>query len=127
DVVVAARGDPRRAEVAAAHVRADAHAFRLARQGAVDVADVGQVLVLAVAADLIDVGALARIVEVREARVVNLQVGAAEPAEFLDLPRVDFGEGGPELLHVGIDGRIDGRSAAAVVDHAGRGFRQLGR
>ena len=47
----------------------------------VEVADVGLVLVLGVVAELADLLALARIVEVGEARVVELQVGAAELAE----------------------------------------------
>src|SRR5204863_8858980 len=85
DEVVAALRDPRRAEVAAAHVRRDRHPRWPVRERLVDVADIGLVLVLRVAADLGDVLALVRVVEVGEARVVELEVGAAELAEPPDL------------------------------------------
>ena len=52
-----------------------------ARDRLVEVADVGLVLVLGVAADLGHVRALLRVVEVREAGVVELQVAAAQLAE----------------------------------------------
>src|SRR5439155_289758 len=63
DEVVAALGHPRRAEVAAAHVRGDRHALGAAAERLVDVADVDLVLVLGIAADLADVLALFGIVQ----------------------------------------------------------------
>jgi hypothetical protein len=58
-------------------VGGDRHALGAALERLVDVADVGLVLVLGVAAELGDVLALLGVVEVGEARVVELQVGAA--------------------------------------------------
>ena len=52
--------------------------FGLARQGPVDVADAGDVPMFVVTAGLIDVGALSGTVEIRQARVVELQGGAAD-------------------------------------------------
>jgi hypothetical protein len=66
-----------KAEVAAAHVDGNGHALRPLGERAVYVADVGLVLVLGVPVQRGDVLALARVVEVGEARVVKLQVGAA--------------------------------------------------
>ena len=71
----------------------------------VDVADVLLVLVLGVAADRRDVVALLRVVQVREARVVELEVGAAELAEPAHLLAVRGGQVGPELVEVGVDVR----------------------
>ena len=51
------------------------------RERLVDVADVLDVLALGIAADRGDVLALVRVVHVGEARVVELEVGAAELAE----------------------------------------------
>ena len=59
-------------------------------------------LVGGIAADLGDVLALLRIVEVGEARVVQLEVGAAEAAEARDLVAVGGGEIGPERVEIGI-------------------------
>ena len=81
DEVVAALGHPRGAEVAAAHVGRDRHALGAAGERLVDVADVALVQVLGVAALIGDHARAARIVEVGEARVVELQVRAAELAE----------------------------------------------
>ena len=81
DEVVASLGGPGGAEVPAAHVRRDAHPVRPVGERLVDVADVLDVLALGVAADRRDVLALVRVVHVGEARVVELQVGAAELAE----------------------------------------------
>jgi hypothetical protein len=68
----------------------------------VDEADVDQVLVLAIAADAIDIGALRGVVEIGEAGVVELQIGAAERREAGDLLGVDLGEVVPERRHVGV-------------------------
>ena len=78
DEVVAALGGPHRLVVAAAQVRGDGHVRRLVGERAVDVPDVLLVQVLGVAADRLDVLALGRVVDVGEARVVELQVAAAE-------------------------------------------------
>ena len=77
DVVVAALGDPRRAEVAAAHVHGQRHVLRAVGDRLVDLLDVAQVQVLAVLAALVDLLALAGVVEVGEARVVHLQVACS--------------------------------------------------
>src|SRR5262249_11429433 len=77
DVVVASRSDPRRAEVAAAHVCANRHAGRFPGERGVEDANVGQVLASPVAAELSHIIALLWIVEVREARVIELQIRAS--------------------------------------------------
>ena len=88
DEVVAALGDPRGAEVAAAHVRRDRHALGSLRERLVDVGDVGLVQVLDVAAALRgDHLALARVVEVGEARVVELQVACSRARRGAGPPR----------------------------------------
>ena len=125
--VVATLGRPRRAEVAPAHVRRDVHARRPVAQGGVDVADVGLVLVLRVAALRGDHRPLRGVVEVGEAGVVELQVGAAELAEAAYLLGVGVGQVGPERVEVGVDRRVDRGPAAAVVHHARRRDRQLRR
>ncbi len=80
-------------------------------------------LVLRVATELLDVLALRGVVEIGEARVIELQIGAAESAEPGDLFGVDALQVGPEQLHVRIDVRIEHRLDAAVVNHARRGNR----
>ena len=102
-----------------------AHALGPVRERLVDVADVLDVLALGVAADRGDVLALVRVVHVREARVVELEIRAAELAEPPHLVPVRGRQVGPEPVQVGIDGRVDRRLAAAVVDHARRRDRQL--
>src|SRR5205085_1637391 len=75
-VVVTAFRGPRGPEIPAAHVGADAHARWLARKRRVDVADVDAMLFARIATDARHVLALLRIVEIRETRVVELQIGA---------------------------------------------------
>ena len=70
---------------------------------------------------------LGGIVEVRQAGVVELEVGTAELAQGLHLGGVGGAQVVPELVEVGIDGGVDGRPPAAVVDHARRRDGQLGR
>ena len=76
---------------------------------------------------LLHVLALLRIVEIRETRVVELQILAAALAELDDLLRVHRTQVVPELFHARIHAHVDRRAAAAVVDHARRGNRQLRR
>src|SRR5271165_6159065 len=72
DMVVTAFGHPGRAEIAAAHMRAHRHARGLVGERLVDQADVCQVLLVTVAADAGHIGALRRVVEIGQARVVEL-------------------------------------------------------
>ena len=123
--VVATLGRPRRAEVAAAHVRGDPHPLRAAGDRGVDVRDVLLVQVLGVPALGRDHRALLGVVEVGEAGVVELEVGAAELPETADLLGVRRGEVRPERLELGVDRLVDRRPAAAVVDHVRRGDGQL--
>ena len=81
----------------------------------------------AVAADAVDIGALGGVVQIGEAGVVELEIGAAERRQAGDLLGVDLGEVVPERLHLGIGGLVDRRAAAAVMQHRRRGDRQLGR
>ena len=91
------------------------------------VRDVGEVLLVAVLAARVELGALRGVVEVGEARVVELEVGAADVGEALDLQRVDVREVVPEVADVRVDRGVDRGPPAAVVDHARRGDRQLRR
>jgi hypothetical protein len=85
------------------------------------------VLVLGVASQRGYVLALAGVVQVGEGRVVELEVGAAEVAQGPKLVGVGGGEVLPEPLEVGVDVLVDGRPAAAVVDHARGWDRELRR
>lgn len=114
DMVVAALGDPGQAEIAAAHMRAHGHPGRLVGERLIDQADVDQVLVLGVAADAIDIGALHRVVEIGEAGVVELQVAAAHPPRPAISVRYTSGEVAPECIGVGIGGLIAHR---AIIQH----------
>ena len=125
--VVAALGRPHRLVVAAAHVRGDRHVRGPAGQGLVDRGDVGLVLVQRVTADVLDVVALHRVVDVGEAGVVQLQVAAAEVVELRELLPVRGAEVVPELAEVRVDVGGNRVTAAAVVHHGRRRDRQLGR
>ena len=72
-----------------------------------------------------DVLPLGRVVDVGEARIVELQIAAAQRVGAAQLFGVGRGQVVPEVLHVGIYRLLDRGVAAAVVDHAGRGDRQL--
>ena len=84
-------------------------------------------LVQRVTADLLDVVALHRVVDVGEAGVVQLQVAAAEVVELRELLPVGDAEVVPELAEVRVDVAGDRVTAAAVVHHGRRRDRQLGR
>src|SRR3954465_6198458 len=127
DVVVAALGHPRGLEVAAAQVHGDRHALGAAVERLVDVADVVLVEGLRVAAGVGGEVRVLGVVEVGEARVVELQVGAPVVAEGPDLVGVGRREVRPEVVEVGVDRVVDRRAPAAVVDHAGGGDGQLRR
>jgi hypothetical protein len=86
DEVVAALGRPRGLEVAAAHVRGHPHALRSTCDRGVDLPDEPLVLVIGVLSTGGDHLALVRFVEVREARVVELEVGTAELSQSPDRP-----------------------------------------
>src|SRR6185369_5293458 len=126
DEVVPAGGDPGGAEVAAAHVRGDGHVRGLAGDRVVDLLDVPQVHVLGVLAASGDLGALGRVVQVGQRGVVELQVGAAQLVQPLDLVGVGGGQVRPELLHFRVHRLVDRGGAAAVVHHVRRGDGQLG-
>ncbi len=83
-------------------------------------------LVFGVVAAIVEQPPLSGVVQVGEAGVVELQVAAAQAGDAADLFGVGGTEVGPELLLVGVDLRVDGRTAAPVVDHAGRRDGQLG-
>ena len=96
-------------------------------QRLIERADVPDVRVLAVFAHLVHLLALRRIVQIRQADVVQLQIGAAQLREFGDLLRVDLRQIVPEFVDIGINRGIDGRAPAAIVHHAGRWNGELGR
>ena len=66
------------------------------------------------------------IIQEREARVVELQIGTTELAEACNLRRIDFCEIVEVLVDIGIDRAIDS-TARRVVHHAGRRDRLLRR
>ncbi len=84
-------------------------------------------LLVAIAAALGDIVALRRIVEIGEARIIQLQVGAPKLAQRLDLIGVDLLQVVPEQAHLRIHGRIDDGGAAPVVHHARGRDRELRR
>src|SRR5208283_5835595 len=101
-MIVAAGRHPRRAEIAAAQVCAHGHIGGLPPERRIDQPDVDEVLPLSVAADSAYVLALPGIVEIRQAGVVELQIGAAELPQGLDLGSVNLGEVAPEFLQAGV-------------------------
>src|SRR5262249_18491104 len=107
DEVVAAGGGPRGPEVAPAHVRGDRHACGPCRQCVVDLAYVAQVQVIGVLTPRGDLGPLHRVVEVGQAGVVELEVGAAQGGQPGDLVGIGGGQVAPELLDVRVDLRVD--------------------
>ncbi len=84
-------------------------------------------LVLGISAELGDVFALRRVVEIGEAGIVKLQIGAAELAQAFDLVGIDLAEVVPEFRQIRIDVAVDHRIAAAILHHAGRRDGQLRR
>src|SRR5579875_1876025 len=127
DEVVAAFGRPHGLVVPAAGVRGHRHVGRPARQGLVDRGDVRLVLVQRVASDLGDVRALRGVVHVSQARVVQLEVTAAEVVKLPDFLGVGRGQVVPELPEVRVHLLVDRGAAAPVVHHAGRRDGELGR
>ena len=85
-----------------AHVGGDAHPVGPSRKRLVDVVDVVGVLV-GIAADARDVLALLGVVEIGEARVVELEICAAELTEALHLIPVRSRQVVPELLDIRVD------------------------
>ena len=71
-----------------------------------------------VAADRRDVLALVWVVHVREARVVELEVGAAEVAEPAHLFGIRVRQVAPEQVELRVDLGIDRSPAGAVMNHA---------
>ena len=117
-VVVAALGGPRGAEVASAQVGGDRHGGWPGRQGGVDLADVAEVLAAGVVAPPGQHGALNRIIQIGQAGVVELEVGAAELREGGDLGGVGGAQVVPELVDVRVDRWVERGGSAPVVDHA---------
>ena len=64
-----------------------------------------------------DLRPLSGIVDRRQARVVELQVGAAEVGERPHLGDVGSGDVRPKLVEVGVDVGIDRVAAASGIDH----------
>jgi hypothetical protein len=71
--------------------------------------------------------ALTGIVEVGEARVVELEVAPAHIVDRPDLLAVRARQVAPELVDVRIHARVDRRRSAAVMNHARGGDRELRR
>ena len=82
---------------------------------------------LGVVAARVQLRPLGGIVQVGEARVVELQIGASEGRDSGDLLRVRRAQVIPELVDRRIHRRVDRCRAAPVVHHARRGDRELRR
>src|SRR5215469_1142522 len=124
EVIPAGRG-PGGPEVAPAHVGRDRHLCGLGGERVVDLPDVAQVQVVGVLTARGDLGPLRRVVQVGQAGVVELQVGAAQGGQPGDFVGVGGGQVAPELLDVRVDLGIDRGGPAAVVDHVRRRDGQL--
>ena len=105
----------------------DGETRRPSDQRGVDLSDVALVLVLRVAPLRGYLGTLCWVSEVGQAGVVELQIGAPELGDSAHLLCVGRRQIGPELVLVGVDGRVESRTAAPVVDHARRGNREFRR
>jgi hypothetical protein len=103
----------------------DRHAVRAAGERGVRLADVAQVHVVGVLTAPGDLRPVLRVVEVGQARVVELEVAAAHGGQPPHLLGVGCPKVGPELLDVRVDGPVDDGRPAPVVDHARRRDRQL--
>src|SRR5215469_11887294 len=95
------------------------HAWRFVGQRIIEYSYISQMLTLAVAAQLCNVLSLFWIVEIREAGIVELQIGAAELSECIQLGSVSLREIMPELFHIRINRRINRRAASPIMHHAG--------
>src|SRR6266851_8378200 len=84
-------------------------------------------LTLAVAAKPGDVLPLRWVIQIRETRVVELEIGAAKLSERLKLVGVDPPEVVPKFFQVGIDGSVDSGATAPVMHHARRRDGKLRR
>ena len=98
----------------------DPHPGRTVGDRGVDLPDVVQVRLLAVLAARGQHGPLGGVVQARQARVVELQVAAAQRGECADLVGVRGGQVGPELVEVGVDAAVDGGGPAPEEDHVRR-------
>jgi hypothetical protein len=101
-------------------VRRHAHVVGAAGDRCVDLLDVPQMLVLRVVAPRGQFRPLGRIVEVRQTRVVQLQIPAAELVQVRHLLGVRGRQVVPERLLVRVDRRVESGPAAPVVHHARR-------
>src|SRR5664280_3057201 len=83
-------------------------------------------LMLGVVTSLADHLTLRGVVEVRERRVVELQVLTAQLTQTANLLGVRGAEVVPEPVDVGVDVRVNGGRTSAVVHHARRRNGELG-
>src|SRR4029453_10840886 len=79
----------------------DRHALGLANQRLVDLADVALMKVLGIVAATGDLNPLLRVIEIGQARVVELEGGTAELAQTADLLGIRGAEVAPEVLDGG--------------------------
>lgn len=126
DGLVAARGEPFAAVVAAAEVDADLHVCGALGDGLVDELGIfagegGEVLVA-----VFGLLAHVRVAEVGEVGVVELDEAAAGVVEAGEFLLVHAGEVLEELVEVGVGFDGDGGAAAAEVDHGGGGDAHFG-
>ena len=100
--LVAAFRHPRALEVAATEVRADRHAFGAVGDRGIDELCVAARQLIGIVAALLGAFAQLRIAQVREVRIVELNVGAARFAERFELVPIARRDVGVERLEIGI-------------------------
>src|SRR5690606_30465105 len=120
DRLVPALGEPTALRVAAAQVNADGHVVRPAGDRIVDQPRVRARQRVDVLAALARAFAHLLVAEVREIRVVDLQVAASGRGEIRDLLSEHARDVREKLVHLGIHVRIDRSPSAAEVQHRGR-------
>lgn len=126
DGLVAALGEPLRAVVAAAQVDANGHVLGALLDGLVDQGGVLAGQDVGVAMALLSLGAHARVAQVGQVGVVELDHADAGGVQVGELLLVDAGE----VVEEGLEGRVgllgNGLTRVAEVDHGGRGDGDLG-
>ena len=125
DRLIAAGCDPGALEVAAARVQGHRHALGSVRQRRVDRIGISANQLARVVAAAFHGGAELFVAQVREARVVELQVGAPRSRQIADLRAVGGCDVVPELVQVRIGIAADARSPGAHMQHRRRRNRLL--
>src|SRR5262245_12468437 len=126
DGIVTTLGQPGGTEIAATEMDADGHIRRPRRDRAVDELRIAVHQAHWVFADAPNPFSDALVAQERDVDLVDLQVTTARVGQVADLLTVDPREIGIERIHLRISVAIDGVAAAAEMERARRGYRELG-